>query len=122
MFLIKPILAFFSGGIICLFSQILIDKTKLTPARILVTYVVFGVILGAVGIYEPLFETFGCGVSLPLIGFGGNIAKGVKEAVIKDGFLGAVSGSFTASAAGCAAALVLGLLSSFISRGNSKNL
>ncbi len=119
---IKILSAFLMGGLICLFSQILIDKTKLTPARILVSYVVLGVILGAVGIYEPLFKTFGCGVSLPLIGFGGNIARGVKEAVLKEGFLGALSGSFTASAAGCAAALVLGLAASFFSKGSSKRL
>ena len=82
MFL-KPFLAFLLGGAICVVAQILIDKTKLTPARILVSYVVFGVFLGAIGLYKPIFEIFGCGISIPLVGFGGNIANGVKEAVVE---------------------------------------
>lgn len=121
MFL-KLALSFLLGGFFCVIAQILIDKTKLTPARILVSYVVFGVFLGAVGIYEPLFKIFGCGISVPLVGFGGNIAKGVKEAVLKDGILGALSGPFTAAAAGSELALLSGLISSFFSRGKSKNL
>lgn len=120
--LTKALLAFVIGGFICLIAQILIDKTKLTPARILVIYVVCGVLLGALGIYEPLFKTFGCGVSVPLVGFGGNIAKGVKEAVIQDGLKGAFSGAFTASAVGCTVALFSGLISSVFSKGKSKNL
>ena len=120
--LLKPFLAFLIGGAICVIAQILIDKTKLTPARILVIYVVFGVFLGAVGLYEPLFDIFGCGVSVPLIGFGGNIAKGVKEAVDKDGFLGILNGALTASSAGIATALLSGLIASFFSKGKSKNL
>lgn len=110
------------GGIICVIAQILIDKTKLTPARILVFYVVFGVFLGAFGIYKPLFEIFGCGVSIPLIGFGANIAKGVSEAVLESGFLGALSGAFTAAAAGCSVALISGFISAVFSRGKRKNL
>ena len=120
--ILKAFLAFLLGGAVCVIAQILIDKTKLTPARILVLYVVSGVVLGAVGIYEPLFEIFGCGASIPLIGFGGNIAKGVKEAVLKDGFFGVLSGAFTASAAGCAVALIAGLIASLLFKGKSKNL
>jgi stage V sporulation protein AE len=100
--ILKPFLAFILGGFICAIAQILIDKTKLTPARILVCFVVFGTFLGAIGLYEPIFEIFGCGISIPLIGFGGNIAKGVSEAVEKHGFLGALEGAFTASSAGVA--------------------
>ena len=121
MFL-KPFLAFILGGFICVIAQILIDKTKLTPARILVSYVVFGVFLGAIGFYKPLFDIFGCGVSIPLIGFGGNVAIGVKEAIDKEGFLGIFKGALTASSAGLSVALLSGLLSSFFSKGNSKNL
>ena len=119
---IQLLKCFVTGGIICVIGQILIDKTKLTPARILVFYVVFGVFLGAIGVFEPLFNIFGCGVSIPLIGFGGNIAKGVKEAVDKDGFLGVLRGTLTASSAGITVALLSGLISSFFSKGKSKNL
>ncbi len=121
MFL-KPFLAFLLGGAICVVAQILIDKTKLTPARILVSYVVFGVFLGAIGLYKPIFEIFGCGISIPLVGFGGNIANGVKEAIDKEGFLGILKGSLTASSAGLTLALLSGLLSSLFSKGKSKNL
>ena len=120
--LLKPFLAFLSGGTICVIAQILIDKTKLTPARILVSYVVFGVFLGAVGVYKPLFEIFGCGFSIPLIVFGGNVANGVREAVDSEGFLGIFKGALTASSAGLTVALLSGLLSSLFSKGNSKNL
>ena len=120
--LLKPFLAFLAGGLICVIAQILIDKTKLTPARILVSYVSFGVLLGALGLYKPLFEIFGCGVSVPLIGFGGNIAKGVKEAVDNDGIFGILSGALTASSLGITLALLSGLISSFFSKGKSKNL
>ena len=77
--LVKSLIAFLVGGFLCIIAQILIDKTSLTPAKILVSFVVFGVFLGAVGLYEPLFEFSGCGVSVPLLGFGGNVARGVKE-------------------------------------------
>jgi stage V sporulation protein AE len=120
--ILKVLLAFLFGGFICVVAQILIDKTKLTPARILVCYVVFGVFLGAIGVYKPLFETFGCGISIPLIGFGGNIATGVREAVDNEGFLGVLKGSLSASSAGLTLALLLGLISSLFSKGKSKNL
>ena len=120
--ILKAVFAFLMGGFICVIAQILIDKTNLTPARILVSYVVFGVFLGAVGLFEPLFDIFGCGISVPLIGFGGNIAKGVREAVDKDGFFGVLSGSLTAASPGLTASLLFGLLSSLFSKGNAKNL
>ena len=85
--------AFLCGGALCLIGQILIDKTKLTPARILVSYVIIGVILGAVGIYKPFAEFAGAGATVPLTGFGYNLAKGVKEAVTQDGFLGIFTGA-----------------------------
>ena len=97
--------AFLVGGLLCLIGQILIDKTKLTPARILVLYVVAGVFLGAVGVYEPLLQWGGAGASVPLTGFGNTLAKGVREAVQEDGLLGALTGGLKASAGGiCAAA------------------
>ena len=118
----KALLAFLAGGLLCVVAQILIDKTKLTPARILVSYVVLGVFLGAIGVYPVLFKIFGCGVSLPLIGFGGNIAKGVREAVLSDGFFGALGGAFTAAAIGSTVALIAGLVASLITRGSPKRL
>jgi len=90
--------AFLVGGAICLVGQLLIDKTKLTPARILVSYVVIGVILGAVGLYEPFAEFAGAGASVPLTGFGNTLAKGVREAVDKQGFLGVFTGGLKATA------------------------
>lgn len=120
--LLKLISAFIFGGSICLFAQILIDKTKLTPAKILVCFVVFGVILGAVGLYEPLFKIFGCGISVPLIGFGSAVASGVREAVARDGIFGAIGGAFSAMGAGAALSLVAGLISAFFVRGKSKKM
>lgn len=116
------ILTFVGGGVLSLIAQLLIDLTNLTPARILVTYVCTGVLLYAVGVYEPLFNIFGAGVSTPLIGFGAAIGRGVKEAVIKDGLLGAFSGGLTATAAGITVALVAGLVAALISKGHSKRL
>ena len=116
------ILAFISGGFICVIAQLLIDLTRLTPARILVTYVCVGVLLYAVGAYNPLFNIFGCGVSTPLIGFGAAIGKGVKEAIEKDGAIGILSGGLAATAAGITAALFFGLLASLFSKGKSKRL
>ena len=116
----KLILSFIIGGFICVFAQILIDLTKLTPARILVLYVCFGVFVGALGIYDFLFDLAGAGVSVPLIGFGANVAKGVAEAIDKYGFLGIFTGPLTASAAGCSAALIFGYTASLIFRGNPK--
>ena len=117
----KYLWAFVVGGAFCVVAQILIDKTSLTPARILVFYVVAGVILGGIGIYEPLVEFAGAGATTPLTGFGYLIAKGVKEAVDKRGLLGALSGGFTAASAGIAAALIFGFLAALISRGKPKN-
>ncbi len=120
--LTKAILAFIVGGLFCVFAQILIDKTALTPARILVFYVVLGVFLGAVGIFEPLFEIAGCGASLPLVGFGANVAKGVKKAVFEMGIYGVLGGAFSAAAIGCTVSLLTGFLASLFFKGKSKRL
>ena len=113
--------AFLVGGALCLIGQILIDKTKLTPARILVSYVVIGVFLGAVGIYEPLAEFAGAGATVPLTGFGYNLAKGVKQAVQENGFPGIFIGGLKACAGGIAAAITAGLLVSLIFKAKDKN-
>lgn len=116
------ILAFVGGGILSVIAQILIDLTKLTPARILVAYVSVGVLLYAVGVYEPLYEIFGCGVSTPLIGFGAAIGKGVKEAIDKDGLLGVFSGGLSATAAGISVALFSGMVFALFTKGKSKRM
>lgn len=113
--------AFLVGGLLCAFAQILIDRTKLTPARILVAYVVAGVILGALGVYKPLVDFAGAGATVPLTGFGYLIANGVKEAVRADGLLGALTGGITSAAGGITAALFFGLVSSVIFRSKSKS-
>lgn len=113
--------AFVIGGIFCLIGQILIDKTKLTPARILVSYVVIGVLLGGIGLYEPLVEFAGAGATVPLTGFGYNLAKGVKEAVQADGFLGIFTGGLKSTAGGIAAAIISGLIVSLIFRPKDKS-
>ena len=113
--------AFLIGGALCLIGQILIDKTKLTPARILVSYVVIGVILGAVGIYKPFAEFAGAGATVPLTGFGYTLAKGVKEAVQEKGFLGIFAGGLKAAAGGITAAIVMGLLTSLIFKPKDKS-
>ncbi len=102
--------AFLVGGLLCLIGQALIDLTKLTPARILTGYVVAGVILGAVGLYQPLADWAGAGATVPLTGFGNLLAKGVKEAVAQRGILGAFTGGFTAAAGGVCAAIFFGIL------------
>ena len=112
--------AFLIGGLFCLVGQILIDKTRLTPARILVSYVVIGVFLGAIGIYKPLVEFAGAGASVPLTGFGYILAKGVKEAVQQDGFLGIFSGGLKACAGGITIAIFAGLLVSLIFKPRDK--
>lgn len=112
--------AFLVGGCFCVIGQILIDKTKLTPARILVSYVVAGVFLGAVGIYKPLAEFAGAGATVPLTGFGYNLAKGVKEAIDSEGFLGILTGGLKASAGGIAAAVFAGLLASLLFKPKDK--
>ena len=113
--------AFLVGGIFCVIAQILIDRTKLTPARILVIYVVAGVVLGGIGIYKPIVDFAGAGATVPLTGFGYLISKGVKEAVGEQGLLGALTGGLRASAGGIAAALVFGYLACLIARGKPKN-
>ena len=113
--------AFLVGGIICIIGQILIDKTKLTPARILVSFVVIGVILGGIGIYEPLTEFAGAGASVPLTGFGNTLAKGVREAVDEKGFLGIFIGGLKASAGGITAAVLSGLIVSLIFKAKDKS-
>ena len=106
--------AFLCGGVLCAIGQILIDKTQLTPARVLTGYVVAGVILSAVGLYEPLARWGGAGATVPLTGFGFALAKGVKKAVAEQGLLGALTGGITATAGGVAAAVVLSLLVAFV--------
>lgn len=113
--------AFLVGGALCLIGQILIDKTKLTPARILVSYVVAGVFLGAVGLYPKLAEFAGAGASVPLTGFGSTLAKGVKEAVTKDGFIGIFTGGLKAAAGGITAAITAGLVASFLFKAKDKS-
>ena len=106
--------AFFVGGLLCLIGQILIDKTKLTPARNLVSYEVIGVFLGAIGVYQALADFAGAGATVPLTGFGNTLAKGVKKAVEEDGFLGIFTGGLKASAGGITAAIFSGLLASIL--------
>ncbi|MBE6616638.1 MAG: stage V sporulation protein AE [Ruminococcaceae bacterium] len=113
--------AFIVGGALCVVAQILIDKTKLTPARILVGYVVAGVILGALGLYKPLIDFAGGGATVPLTGFGYLISKGVRSAVDRDGLIGIFTGGLTATAGGITAALFFGLLASFIFKSKPKN-
>lgn len=113
--------AFIIGGLLCAAGQILIDYTKLTPARILVSYVVAGVILGGIGVYKPLVEFAGAGASVPLTGFGYLISDGVKKAVDEKGFLGVLTGGLTAGAAGITAAMSMGLLMSLLFRPRSKS-
>ena len=113
--------AFFFGGLLCLIGQILIDRTRLTPARILVSYVVIGVILGAVGVYTPFAEFAGAGATVPLMGFGNTLAKGVKEAVDKDGFLGIFTGGLKSSAGGITMAVFAGLLSAVFFKAKDKS-
>lgn len=116
------ILAFIGGGVLSVVAQLLIDLTKLTPARILVAYVCAGVLLYALGAYDFLFEIFGAGVSTPLIGFGASIGRGVKEAVKTSGLLGAFSGGLSSTATGITVALFSGLIASVFSKGRSKRL
>ena len=113
--------AFIVGGVLCVIGQILIDKTKLTPARILVSYVVAGVILGGIGLYKPLADFAGAGATVPLTGFGYTLAKGVKEAITEDGVLGIFTGGLKATAGGITAAIVAGLLVSLIFRAKDKS-
>ncbi len=113
--------AFLVGGAFCLIGQILIDKTKWTPARILVGYVVIGVLLGAIGIYKPIEEFAGAGATVPLTGFGYNLAKGVKAAIQEQGFLGIFTGGFTAGAGGIAASIISAMVVAVIFRDKDKS-
>ena len=113
--------AFLVGGSICLLAQLLIDYTKLTPAKILVSFVVLGVILGGLGIYQPLVDFAGAGASVPLLGFGNTLAKGVREAVQEDGFLGILTGGLKATAGGITVAITAGLLASLIFKPKDKS-
>lgn len=112
--------AFAVGGILCVIAQILIDKTKLNPARILVTYVVSGVVLTGIGLYEPLVKFAGCGATTPLTGFGYCLAKGVEKAIEKDGAIGILTGGLTGAAGGITAAVLFGYLVSLIFKGHPK--
>lgn len=112
--------AFWIGGLICVLGQLLIDYTKLTPARILVAFVTAGVVLTAVGAYEPLVEFAGAGATVPLSGFGYTMAKGVQKAIAADGFLGIFTGGVTAAAAGIAAAVFFGYLAALVAKPKDK--
>lgn len=120
MDLLKYLWSFLAGGALCLIAQILIDKTKLTPARILVFYVVAGVVLGALGIYKPFAEAVGAGATTPLTGFGFNIAKGVQRAVDEKGLLGALTGGLTAASGGTTAALCFGYIATLFAKGKGQ--
>ena len=113
--------AFIIGGLLCLIGQVLIDFTRLTPARILVGYVVSGVILSAVGVYGPLVKFAGCGATVPLTGFGHSLAQGVRKAVSEQGLLGALTGGITATAGGITAAMAFGYIASLVSRSKDKS-
>ena len=117
---LKLLWAFIIGGALCVIAQILIDKTKLTPARILVSYVVAGVILGAVGLYGPIVDIAGAGATVPLTGFGYLISEGIREAVDKQGILGALTGGIASAAGGIAAALIFGYLASVFFKGKRR--
>lgn len=113
--------AFWVGGIICVIGQILIDKTKLTPARILVSFVVLGVVLTGIGVYKPIVDYAGAGATVPLSGFGFTMAQGVKEAIAQDGPIGIIKGGLESAAAGISAAVVFGLIFSLITKQRDKS-
>ena len=119
--IINCIKAFLVGGAFCVVAQLLIDKTKLTPARILVAYVCVGVFLTAIGIYEPIVNFAGCGATVPLTGFGYAIANGVKTAIDENGALGILSGGLTGTSGGISLALCLGFVASLIFKSKPKN-
>ena len=119
--LFEYIKAFAVGGALCVFGQLLIDYTSLTPARILTIYVVAGVVLGALGVYQPLADWAGAGATVPLTGFGNLLAKGVKKAVAESGLLGAFTGGFTAAAGGICAAVFFALIVSLVFKPGDKN-
>ena len=113
--------AFLVGGLLCLLGQLLVDKTKLTPARILVGYVVAGVILGAFGLYQPIIDFAGAGATVPLTGFGATLAKGVQEAIDENGALGILTGGLKATAGGISAAILFGLLAGILFKPKDKS-
>ena len=113
--------AFLVGGLFCVVGQVLMDKTKLTPARIVVGYVVTGVLLGALGLYQPILDFAGAGASVPLCGFGATLAKGVKEAIDESGALGILTGGLKATAAGITAAILFGLLAGILFKPKDKS-
>ena len=117
MFFLK---AFLVGGAICLIGQLLVDYTKLTPARILVTFVVLGVVLGGLGLYQPLVDWAGAGATVPLTGFGNTLVQGTKAAIREDGLLGVLTGPLSAGSAGITAAILCGLIVSFLAKPKSK--
>lgn len=112
--------AFWVGGLICVIGQILIDKTKLTPARILTGFVIAGVLLGALGIYQPLVEFAGAGAGVPISGFGNLMSQGVKEALANEGAMGIITGGLKSAAGGITVAIVLGLIAGFITKSGDK--
>ncbi len=112
--------AFAVGGLICTVGQLLIDLTRLTPAKILVSFVIIGVILGGLGLYEPLVEWAGAGATLPLTGFGYNLAKGTREAIAEDGLMGALSGPLSSASVGIMAAVICGLVVSLFAKSKDK--
>ena len=118
--LLMCVKAFLVGGIICVIGQLLIDLTKMTPARILVTFVCIGVLLGALGVYDKLIDFAGAGATIPLTGFGSALAKGVRESVAKDGFTGVFTGAFTAMAGGVTVAVLSGLVTAFVTKPKDK--
>ncbi len=119
---LQLLITFVVGGTLCVLAQLLIDLTRLSPARILVGFVVFGVFLGGVGLFAPLYAFAGCGVSVPLLGFGGAIAKGVREAVIEQGLLGALTGGISATAGGISASLIFGYLVAIFAKSKPKSI
>lgn len=112
--------AFVVGGLICVVGQLLIDLTKLTPGKILVCFVVVGVVLGALGVYEPLVRWSGCGASLPLTGFGANLVKGTNEAIAQKGLLGVISGPLSSASVGVTAAIISGVVVSLFTKPKEK--
>lgn len=112
--------AFFAGGMICLIGQILMDLTKLTPGRILVMFVTLGVLLTAIGVYDPFVEWAGAGATVPLTGFGYTLAKGIEKAISEQGARGIITGAFTAASGGVTVAIMCGLIASFVSKPKEK--
>ena len=119
--LLSLIKAFAVGGVICVFGQILVDRTKLTPARILVLFLLIGVLAGAVGLYKPLVEFAGAGATLPISGFGYALVEGVKESVKSDGLIGIIKGGLTATSAGIALVVIAGFLIALVAKPKDKS-